>query len=108
MKTGKFLTGTALCAAVLSTVTVSGGNMMSKADLAQAALADSLIELDILRYCVINGCEWETDYKVYRTIPRKTEKEYIVIDAEGTTHTFPYTAKRKISGQDGVRLTIKK
>ena len=43
MKAGKFLTGTALCAAVLSTVAVSGGNMMSKADLAQAALADTLI-----------------------------------------------------------------
>lgn len=72
------------------------------------ALADSLIELDILRYCVINGCEWETDYTVYRTIPRNTEKDFIVIDAEGTTHTFKYTAKRKISGQDGVRLTIKR
>ena len=72
------------------------------------ALADSLIELDILRYCVINGCEWETDYTVYRAIPRNTEKDYIVIDAEGVAHTFKYTAKRKISGQDGVRLTIKR
>jgi hypothetical protein len=49
----------------------------------------------------------ETDYKVYRSIPRVTMKEFEVIDAEGTSHKFPYTAKRKINGADGVRLTIK-
>lgn len=71
------------------------------------ALADSLIELEILLHCVEQGCELETDYKVYRSIPRVTMKEFEVIDAEGTSHKFPYTTKRKISGADGVRLTIK-
>ena len=71
------------------------------------ALADSLIELEILLHCVGQGCELETDYKVYRSIPRVTMKEYEVIDAEGTSHKFPYTTKRKINGADGVRLTIK-
>ena len=71
------------------------------------ALADSIIELEILKECVSRGAEWATDYKTYRSVPRNVGKEYVVIDAEGTTHTFPYTTKRKISGQDGVRLYVK-
>jgi hypothetical protein len=71
------------------------------------ALADSVIELEILDYCVEQGCDWNTDYPVYRTISRQIRKEYTVIDHEGTAHKFPYTDKRKISGVDGVRLTIK-
>ena len=71
------------------------------------ALADSEIELEILTYCIKQGCDWETDYKVYHNVPRVTLKEYEVIDAEGTSHKFPYTSKRKITGADGVRLTIK-
>ena len=70
------------------------------------ALADSIIELDILRYCIDEGCEWTTDYKVYKTIPKKTPKEYEVIDAEGTSHKFPYTSKRKITNGDGVKLKL--
>jgi hypothetical protein len=70
------------------------------------ALADSEIELAILCECV-NECEaeWNEDYTVYRTIPRRVMKEYVVIDAEGNEHTFPYTDKRNTS--NGVRLTIK-
>lgn len=71
------------------------------------ALADSLIELDILVECINRGADWETDYPVYRAVPRITMQEYKVIDAEGTTHTFPYTHKRKITGEDGIRLTIR-
>ena len=70
------------------------------------ALADSEIELEILLHCIGLGSEWETDYKTYRSIPKHTLKEYEVIDAEGTSHKFPYTTKRKINGADGVRLTI--
>lgn len=72
------------------------------------ALADSLIELEILVACVEKGCDWETDYKIYRSIPKILLREYEVIDAEGESHKFPYTSKRKITGADGVRLTIKR
>lgn len=71
------------------------------------ALADSLIELDILRFCAETAEDWDTDYKVKRFIPRIVRKTFEVIDAEGNRHQFPYTNKRKITGVDGVRLTIK-
>lgn len=70
------------------------------------ALADTLIELEILNHCVGLGCEYGMDYKVSRTIPRIVQKEFEVIDHNGTSHKFPYTAKRKISKGDGVRLTL--
>lgn len=70
------------------------------------ALADTLIELDILKYCTNLGCEYDTDYKVSRTIPRIVRKEFVVIDHEGTSHKFPYTTKRKIPKGDGVRLVL--
>lgn len=58
---------------------------------AHTALADALIELDILTYCVdMRGAEYETEYKVYRSVPRKGEKTLIVKDAEGNIATFGY------------------
>lgn len=71
------------------------------------ALADAIIELDILQYCVNLGCEWETDYKVYRSIAKNELKELEIVDAEGTSHKFPYTYKRKLRDSDGFKLTIK-
>ena len=71
------------------------------------ALADSLIELEILRYCVNLGCEWGQDYKTYRTVPKYTMKELEIVDAEGVSHKFSYTNKTKLKGADGFRLTIK-
>ena len=71
------------------------------------ALADSLIELEILLYCINKGCEYENDYKTYTTIPRTILKKFEVIDANGTSHKFDYTDKRKIRGEDGIRLIIK-
>lgn len=71
------------------------------------ALADAIIELDILRHCVNLGCEWETDYKVYRSIVKNELKELEIVDAEGTSHKFPYTSKRKLREGDGFKLTIK-
>lgn len=72
------------------------------------ALADSMIELSILIHCVSNENDWETDYKVYRSIPRTTMREFEVIDSDGASHKFSYTTKKKITNGDGVRLTIKK
>lgn len=70
------------------------------------ALADAVIEAEILRHCVEQGCEWAQDYKVYTTIPRITMKDFKVIDAEGVTHTFPFTKQTKIRGEYGYKLTI--
>lgn len=42
------------------------------------ALADSEIELQILRTCFFIGAEVNTPYHVYRTIPRKTIKNFTV------------------------------
>ena len=71
------------------------------------ALADSLIELEILCYCIDNGCDWLTEYKVYRTIPKITLQQFKVIDAEGKEYIFPYTSKKKIVNDNGLRFTIK-
>ena len=55
------------------------------------ALADSEIELEILLTCVDKGCEFEKEYKVYRSVARKTAKTLLVRDKEGETHRYPYT-----------------
>lgn len=54
------------------------------------ALADSLIELDILLYCIDNGLLWNTTYKVYQSIPNQQEKTLRVKDADGNITEFPY------------------
>lgn len=71
------------------------------------ALADSLIELEILVACVDGGEDWIADYTVYNSIARTQMHEFEVVDSDGVSHKFPYTHKRKISGVDGVKLTIK-
>lgn len=54
------------------------------------ALADAEIELDILLACIESGCEWDKEYKVYRSIPRTTAKELMVKCVDGSKVTFPY------------------
>lgn len=71
------------------------------------ALADSLIELEILVACVDGSEDWIADYTVYNSIARTQMREFEVVDSDGVSHKFPYTHKRKISGIDGVKLTIK-
>ena len=73
------------------------------------ALADSEIECDILAECVeVYGAEWNTDYKVYQSIPRETLREFVVVDKDGEKHIFHLTNKRKIGNFEGVRLYVKK
>ncbi len=51
---------------------------------AHTALEDARIELEILRFCVEHcGAEWNTEYKVYRSIRRKGEKTLVIKDTEG-------------------------
>jgi hypothetical protein len=71
------------------------------------ALADSEIELAILCNCVEQGAEWNTDYKVYSSIPKNSVKEMEIVDAEGNSHKFQYTTKRKLKEGEGFRLTLK-
>jgi hypothetical protein len=71
------------------------------------ALADSEIELAILCNCVEQGAEWNTDYKVYSSIPKNSVKELEIVDAEGNSHKFQYTTKRKLKEGEGFRLTLK-
>ena len=54
------------------------------------ALADSEIELQILLECIAKGAEWNKEYKVYSSVPRKVEKVLRVRATDGTDHLFPY------------------
>lgn len=70
------------------------------------ALADSLIEFEILRTCVIEyGADITAIYKRYSSIPRKIPKELKVIDTDGIEHTFRYGKRRNY--QDGNKIILK-
>ena len=70
------------------------------------ALADSLIELEILKTCIVEyGAEINGTYKRYSSIPRKIPKELKVIDTNGKEHSFEYMKKRCY--QDGNKIILK-
>lgn len=70
------------------------------------ALADSLIEFEILRTCVIEyGADITAIYKRYSSIPRKIPKELKVIDTDGKEHIFKYGKRRNY--QDGNKIILK-
>jgi len=70
------------------------------------ALADSLIEFEILRTCVIEyGADITAIYKRYSSIPRKVPKELKVIDTNGIEHTFSYVKRKNY--QDGNKIILK-
>ena len=70
------------------------------------ALADSIIEFEILRTCIIEyGAEITCIYKRYSSIPRKIHKELKVIDTDGIEHTFRYGKRRNY--QDGNKIILK-
>ena len=71
------------------------------------ALADSLIECDILAHCCNINCVYGENYKVYATIPKYEVKTFIVEDAEGLKYAFRYTNKRKIANTDGLKFSIR-
>ena len=70
------------------------------------ALADSVIELAILRTCVDMGCEWGKEYKVYRCVPRNADKVLRVRDTEGNEHLFPYQRITDYKEKDGEKKII--
>jgi DNA polymerase III epsilon subunit-like protein len=71
------------------------------------ALADSLIECDILAHCCGINCVFGEEYKVYATVPRYEIKTFEIIDSEGNEYCFEYTNKRKLPNKDGLKFTIK-
>jgi hypothetical protein len=40
--------------------------------------------------CIELGCEWNKEYKVYRTIQRVVDKQLELKDIQGEKHYFPY------------------
>ena len=70
------------------------------------ALADSIIEFEILRTCIVEyGAEINGNYKRYSSIPRKIPKELKVVDTDGITYTFKYGKRRNY--QDGNKIILK-
>lgn len=71
------------------------------------ALADSLIECDILAHCCRVNCVFGEEYKVYSSIPKYEVKTFEVVDNDGEVYTFQYTNKRKLTNKDGLKFTIR-
>lgn len=61
------------------------------------ALADSLIESDILLYLVNNGVDITSPKKVYNTIRSDLPQKYM-INYKGKLYTFTFVSKRTIKG----------
>lgn len=57
------------------------------------ALADAEIETIILKHCIANGLEYNTEYKVYNTIPRKVPKSLNIYIDKQLNQTINYTTK---------------
>ena len=72
------------------------------------ALADSIIELEILLDCINRGAEWNKAYKVYQSIPRKVEKTLEVKTADGEKVSFPYRKIVVYKEKDGKTKIILK
>ena len=77
------------------------------------ALADSEIELEILRYCINLGCEYGTKYKTYQSIVRK-QKRVLTIeqqDKDGNKRVdeFVYENRRNYKDKQGqvCRIVLK-
>lgn len=71
------------------------------------ALSDALIETEILAYCTTKNCEIEKEYKVYRSIPRKTKRIFILYN-KSTDNTF-ITECHKMTvrkGREKIKVTI--
>lgn len=67
------------------------------------ALSDSKIETEILKYCVSLGAEWCKSYTVYRSVPRKVDKE-LNIYINGELHDT-YTFTKRVNKKDNIYLT---
>ena len=72
------------------------------------ALADSEIELEILLECIKRGCEWNGEYKKYRSIPRKVEKVLEVEqEFENRVSTMCFTYKTIKINKEKTKIFLK-
>lgn len=69
------------------------------------ALADSLIEKDILFACIEKGACIDTEYTTRRSIERKVERELHIKTAEQTDYYFKYSKIR--INKDKTEITLK-
>lgn len=70
------------------------------------ALADSEIELDILKETIRRGCEWGKEYKVYQSIKRQVLRSLKIIDKENNCHDYYYYNSIRIN-KDKTIITLK-
>lgn len=77
------------------------------------ALADSRIELEILRYCVDLGCEYGKKYKTYQSIKRDIDKVLTIeqVDKDGNKRVdeIIYKSRRNYKDESGqvCRIVLK-
>lgn len=69
------------------------------------ALADSLIETEILWYCLDRGAQINMEYEVQKSLPRKVLKELVLIDSAGDRYSFCYESIR--INKDKTKITLK-
>lgn len=67
------------------------------------ALADSLIEAEILFYCIAKECEYGMNYTLYTSVPREQEKT-LIITKDKTDHIFSYTHRINAKGGNHIYL----
>ena len=69
------------------------------------ALADSEIELEILKICLTKGAVCGTDYKAYRSVPRVINRILHLTDTEGEEYEFPFQKIRINKDKTEIKLT---
>ena len=67
------------------------------------ALSDSKIETEILKYCVSLGAEYGNSYTVYKSIPRKVDKELNIYINGELMDTYTFT--KRVNRKDNIYLT---
>ena len=67
------------------------------------ALSDSRIEAEILTECIKRGAEYNREYKIYRSIPRKVDKELNIYINGELSDTYTFT--KRVNRGDNIYLT---
>ena len=68
------------------------------------ALADSEIEWQILRYCLLKGAKIDQEYKVYHSIKTNSKKQLEIVH-NGQTTLFDYIDRRDYKDTNGTRVS---
>lgn len=69
------------------------------------ALADSVIEWDILKHCIARGCKWNMNYETLVSIQNRHEKTFILTLPNGDNYEYKY--RSLIFRKAERRLTLK-